>query len=148
MPGAVRPGVRGNAGIVATFKLGAAAALAYDGDIRAFKIGSEDKDDADLTFAEALSGETKDFKVTVTALQSTDSTSFWRLVWDNPGAEFTVVYGPHGNAVATAAKPHFLMVLKATGRPEIGGEAARGKGQRYTFDYEFEVVDGPTLATA
>ncbi len=144
MVSSVSDGVRGNSGIVAKFTKGADPAIDFDGDIRAFAITPEDKDDDDITFLEAASGETKDYKVTTTAIQSTDADSFWRFLWDNPGDEFTVVYGPHGNAVPTAAKPHFLLTLKANGKPELGNEASLTK-KRSTFEYEFEVTAGPTL---
>lgn len=137
-------GIRGNAGIVAKFTLGAGPAVEFDGDVKAFTIDWDDKDDSDLTFLEASGGETKDAKVTITALQSTAALSFWRFCWDNPGQEVAVEYGPHGNAVATAEEPHFLMTLKIPGRPKIGGEAKRAK-DRYDFDTECEVLTGPTL---
>lgn len=146
MTGTVHDAVRGNAGIVAQFAQDADPAVDYDGDIRNFVITSADKDDSDLTFAEAASGDTKDFSVTTTALQSTQAGSFWLLLWENPGAEFAVTYGPYGNAVPTADKPHFLMTLKANGKPEVGTEAKRSK-ERATFDYTFEVTAGPTLDT-
>lgn len=138
-------GIRGNAGIVAKFTHGADPAKEFDGDVKAFTIDSEDKDDSDLTFEEAASGDSKDYKVTVTALQSTAALSFWRFLWDNAGEEVAVVYGPHGNALPTADQPHFLMTLKCpSGKPKLGGEAKRAK-DRYDFDTEFEVTSGPTL---
>lgn len=136
--------VRGNAGLYASFTLGAGPAKDFDGDLSAFRIGSADKDDSDVTFLEAAQGETKDYTVTTTALQATNAGSFWRFLYDNPGASFAVVYGPHGNAVPTADKPHFIMTLKANGKPEIGTEASLTK-KRATFEYEFEVTAGPTL---
>lgn len=137
----VPTGIRGNAGILFT-----AATVDYAGDVKRVRITSEDKDDSDLTFEEAAAGETKDYRLAVTALQSTDAGSFWRYLWDNPGSEFDVIYGPHGNAVATAGQPHFNMTVKATGKPEIGGEAKRAK-ERFDFEYELEVITGPTLDT-
>lgn len=140
----VHAGITGNKGLVAKFAIPPAATVEYDGDIKNFRITSEDKDDTDLTFAEAASGDTKDFSVVVTAIQSTEAGSFWMLLWENPGTEFTVIYGPHGNAVASETQPHFLMTLQADGKPEIGGEARRGK-DRNDFEYTFEVTSGPTL---
>lgn len=139
MAGTVHEGIRGNTGIVSTFD-----GDAMDGDVKNMRITTEDKDDSDLTFAEAASGETKDFQLTVTALQSTAAGSFWRLVWDDPAGEFAVVYGPHGNALPTVDKPHFNMTVKATGKPEVGREASTGK-QRADFEYVFDVIAGPTL---
>lgn len=144
-PSTVPEAVRGNAGIVAKFVRGAVTKT-YDGDLKAFRITSDDKDDSDLTFLEASTGETKDYKVVVTALQSTALTSLWRDIWDNPGTEVVATYGPYGNAVPSADKPHFLMTLKPNGRPEIGVEAKRAK-DRGDFEYTYEVTAGPTLVT-
>lgn len=131
--------LKGNTGLVLTLQDDALPAFAADGDVKACRITSEDKDDSDLTFAEAAEGDTKDYTVTVTAIQSTATGSFWRLLWEKPGTEFAVVYGPHGNAVPTEDKPHFLFTAKSDGRPEIGGEARRTKeGQE--FEYELEVT--------
>ena len=58
----------------------------------------------------------------------------------------TAVYGPHGNAAASPTEPHFSMTVKATGKPELGGEAKRSK-ERFSFDYELEVTAGPTMVT-
>lgn len=139
-------GIKG-AGAVFTTQLGVAVALDHSDDLKAIRITSEDRDDGDLTFAEAAAGELKDFQLVVTAIQATEDGSLWRELWDNPGAEFDVVYGPHGNAVPSAAKPHFGMTVKATGRPEIGGEAAR-KGNRFDFEYTYDVTTGPELIEA
>lgn len=136
--------VVGNVGLIAKIGLGLAAPVDFSNNIKEVKIDPEDKDDSDLTFAEAAEGETKDYTVTLKAIASTAVGSLWRLLWDNPGAEFSFVYGPHGNAVATADKPHFLMTLKSDGRPPIGNAARRAK-DREEFEVTLEVTDGPTL---
>jgi len=140
-------GIKGNAGLVFTIAQGVNPAVAYDGDVKNVRIVTEDRDDADLTFAEAAAGAVKDFRINVTAVQDTATGSLWRLLWDNPGATFTIVYGPNGNATASAAKPHFRFTAKATGQPEVGGEAAR-TGGRFDFEYVFEATSAPTLVTA
>lgn len=145
--GTVHEGVRGNAGIVAQVAIPPAAAVDFDGDIRKIELSSEDKDDSDITFAEAASGDTKDYTAKVTALWSTDEDSFWRLLWENPGTEFAFTYGPHGNAVPTADKPHFEFTAKADGKPPFSQEARRTK-TRETFEYELEVTAGPVLVEA
>ena len=131
--------VVGNAGLVALID-----AVDYSGNIKEAAIESADKDDSDLTFAEAIAGDTKDYSVKLKAIASTAVGSLWRFLWDNPGDEFTFVYGPNGNAVATADKPHFLMTLKSDGRPPIASTARRGK-QREEFEVTLEVTEGPTL---
>lgn len=135
----VEGAVRGNSGIVAKID-----GEDYDHNVKNMRLTTEDKDDSDLTFREAASGETKDYKLNVTAVQATAAGTFWRKVWDEPGGEYPVVYGPHGNAVPTAEKPHFLMVVKAQGRPEIGTESSLSKN-RADFEYVYDVIEGPTL---
>lgn len=135
-------GVTGNKGIV--FKLGGTA---FDQDVKKVGITTEDKDESDLTFAEAAAGDLKDFKVAVTAINSTQAGSFWKHLWDNPGLEEACIYGPHGNAVPTADKPHFGLTVKATGKPPIEQEA-KATNERMNFDYEFDVTVAPVLITA
>lgn len=144
---AASTGVVGHAGLILTLKQGAATATSYADDVKSVNINSEDRDDSDLTFYEAAQGQVKDFTLDLTAIQSTEAASLWKLFWENPGAEFTVVYGPHGNAVASATKPHFSFTAKATGQPPIGGEARRGK-ERYEFEYQLEVTSAITLVTS
>ena len=139
--------VRGNTGVVLKLKIGATAAVDYGGDCKSVRITTEDKDDGDLTFEEAMSGDLKDFILNLTAIQSTDAASLWRYLWDNPGATISVVYGPHGNTAASATKPHFSFDVKASGKPEIGGEARRtNDGQ--DFEYQMKALTSPTLVTA
>lgn len=131
--------VRGNAGIFLTV-----AGTDYDADVKSIDLTPEDRDDSDVTFAEAAAGDVAVTSANVTAIQSTKAGSLWRYLWDNPGDEVAVVYGPHGNALPTADKPHFLFTVKLGNRPAIGGEARRAK-DRYDFTATWEVLDGPTL---
>jgi hypothetical protein len=135
-------GIKGGSGAVFTI-----GATDYSEDLKAIRLTSEDRDDSDLTFAEAAAGDVKDFQVTITAIQSTEAGSLWRYLWDNPGDEAAVVYGPHGNAVPSATKPHFTFSMKNTGAPEVGGEAARN-GNRFSFDYTFDVTTAIVLDDA
>jgi hypothetical protein len=134
--------VVGNKGLFITLKLAADPAVELDGNIKNARITNEDKDD--LTFAEVKSGDVKNSFLNLTAIQSTAVGSLWRLLWDNPGAEFACVVGFHGNEVATEDEPHVIGIVKAAGRPEIGGET-RTSRERQDFEYVLEWTDGPTL---
>lgn len=134
--------VRENSGIYLTLKQGAAPAVEYDGDLYECNLVSEDKDQ--VTFADVKAGLTKDFALEVKGKQNTATGSLWRLLWDNPGAEFNVVYGANGNAVASEESPHVLGVVKATGRPQLGG-AAGLKAKKNEFETRLEFLDGPEL---
>lgn len=134
--------ITGNEGLFITLQLAANPATELDGNIKNARITSEDKDD--LTFAEIKSGDIKNSFLNLTAIQSLAVGSLWRLLWENPGAEFNVVLGFRGNEIATEDEPHVLGVVKAAGRPEIGGEARTGR-ERQDFEYVLEFVDGPEL---
>lgn len=139
--------VRGNAGILLKLDLdqeGVGPAVEFAGDVKAVDLTPEDRDDSDVTFAEAAAGDVAVTTMNVTAIQSTKAGSLWRFCWDNAGAEVGVTYAPHGNTTPTADKPHFLSVVKLGNRPKIGGEARRAK-DRYDFEAAWEVLDGPTL---
>ncbi len=142
MTSTVHEGIRGNAGIVAKID-----AIAYDGDIKKVEIEPTDKDSGDVTFAEAQNGQTKDYRLKITALISTEAGSFHRLLWDSQGEELAFVYGPHGNAIPTDDKPHYLMTIKVDGLPPLAQEASREK-KRSEFTYEAEITSGPTPVRA
>lgn len=111
----------------------------YSGNVKSHRITNEDKDDADLTFLEAQEGETKDYSLALTFLQAMAANALWRKLWDNPGGEWPVVYGPYGNAIPSASKPHFTFTVKANGRPEVGVEASRSK-TRADAEYTLEIT--------
>lgn len=95
------------------------------------------------TFADADEGGARQHFLTVTGVQSTEQDSFWRYAWANPGLEVAFRYRPHGNAVATAAQPHFTGTLVLGPRPALGGEA--GRQNEFTFDYRMDIVGVPTM---
>lgn len=140
----VPAGLRGNTGAHLSLQIGAGPAKLFGDECKSIELQGDNPDDSDLTFLEASTGGAQADKVAIKAIQSTVATSLWRFLWDNPGAEAAVVYGPHGNAVATADKPHFLMTVKLGIRPNIGTEARRSK-ERAEFETEWEVIDGPTI---
>lgn len=127
--------IRGNAGIVLTLKKSTGTATAFNDDAKEVVISGTDKDDNDLTFTEAMSGEVQNPTVKIKAIQSTDQTSLHQFMLDNLGQTVEMVYGPHGNATPAAGKPHFKVTgLVIANIPDIGGPA-----RRTTEGYEFEV---------
>lgn len=99
-----------------------------------------------VTFDDARKGGTRQHFLTITALQSTSTDSFWRYLWANTGLEAPFVFRPHGNAVATAAQPHFTGTVKIPAKPDIGGEA--GATVTWTFDTRLDLVGEPVLDDA
>lgn len=96
------------------------------------------------TFEDAQAGGSADWFLDLTSIQSTVPTALWRYLWENSGDEgIAYVFGPHGNAVASADKPHFTGTVTLPRKPQIGGEA--GRDNTYTFDVRLQTGEEPTL---
>lgn len=115
-------------------------ATEYNMDIKTATLTSEDKEV--ITFADMASGAKK-WTLTVTALQDMATGSLWRYVWDNAATEnIAFVLKPHGNATATATKPHITGTLIVPSKPDWTAEATSPS----EVELAFEVTGTPTLA--
>lgn len=125
------------------FKLGTPA-KDYWADNISCVLDNEEKDADVVTFADVDGDGARQFFLAVSGITSTDIDSFWRYVWENAGdAEVPFVFAPHGNAVATAAQPHFTGNCTIGPKPAIGVEAANTS----QFETRFDVDGVPTLDT-
>ncbi|MFL0202124.1 hypothetical protein ACHFI2_16295, partial [Exiguobacterium acetylicum] len=115
-------------------------------DVISWTIENEEADSDVITFEDAANGGGRVFKLKGSAVQSTQTASFWRYVWENAGlAAVAYTIAPHGNTTPTASQPHFKGTLTIGPKPTIGGEASTSATSAFTFDYEF-VIDGePTM---
>lgn len=117
----------------------------YWADQTAVTLENEEADEDTTTFEDAAAaGGARQYFLNITAIQSTDTASFWRLCWERTGDDVPFIYAPHGNATATDARPHFVGTCTIGARPAIGGEA--GRDVTYTFETRFDVVGEPTLS--
>lgn len=116
----------------------------YWADATSVVLDNEDKDGGVTTFEDASkAGGEKQWFFTVSAIQSTQPTSFWHYLWDNEGETVAFTYAPHGNEEASTDQPHFIGMCKVGTKPTVGGDAdAEGE---YTFEARLDVTSGPTL---
>ncbi len=117
----------------------------YYADCTSVVLENEDAAAGVTTFADAAAGGSKQWFFTITAIQSTDTASFWRSIWSNTGDIVNYVYAPHGNATASSSQPHFTGTVKIPAKPSIGGEA--GTNTEYTFELRMDCQEEPTLDT-
>jgi hypothetical protein len=120
----------------------------YWADFSSVVMQSEDASADVTTFYDASLGGRRDFYFTVSGVQSTEATSFWRAMWTGAGSEETFIYAPHGNAAPTADKPHFTgtVRLPARGAFQLGGEASADG--TFAFDgVRMDIVGDVTLDT-
>lgn len=118
----------------------------YAPDVQECVIGFEPKDTDDMTFAEASGAGADQGEMKIKAIQSTDTASFWRYAWSNPGAEVVFAMAPHGNPVPTADKPHVTGTLTVGTRPDLGGAADPKKA--YSFEVSWTAVVDAALKVA
>lgn len=120
----------------------------YWADLSSVVMASEEAAADVTTFADAADGGSRDWFFTVSGIQSTDSTSFWMAMWDNPGSEVAFIYAPHGNASASSTQPHFTgtVRLPARGSFVLGGEAS--SDGTFSFDgVRMDIVGEPVKDT-
>lgn len=116
----------------------------YWADVTSVTLENEEADGDVTTFEDASLGGAVTYFLNITAIQSTATASFWRMVWENTGDEVAFIYAPHGNATASATEPHFTGTVKIGSKPFIGGEA----GTTYTFETRMDIIGVPTMVTA
>lgn len=125
-----------------------APGLEQSADLLSYKFENEAADADAVTFEDAEKGEGRQHYLRGAAVQSTQSSSFWRYVWENSGeTEVPYTVAPHGNAVATEDEPHFLGTMTISTIPALGGEASSDPKSSFQFDYEFKLDDKPTMDT-
>ncbi len=134
--------IKGNA---LALKFGSPA-MDYWADATSVVLENEEKDSDVNTFEDAKNaGDARQWFFTLSAIQSTQKTSFWRYLWDNTGQVVAFTYAPHGYDVASEDQPLFIGSCKIAAKQSVGGEA--GQNTQYTFDPRLDVETGPTLDT-
>jgi len=103
----------------------------------------EENGDTVTTFEDAAAGTTLKHYFEITAIQSTDATSFWSFCTDNHGTEVPFEYAVHGNAAPSTNQPHLIGTLEIGMPPDLGGEA--GRKNTYSFTMRCDIVGTPVL---
>jgi hypothetical protein len=118
----------------------------YWADFSSVMMQSEEAASDVTTFYDASLGGRRDFFFTVSGVQSTETTSFWRAMWDDAGTEVPFVFAVHGNATASANQPHMTGTVRLPPRGAImlGGEAS--PDGTFSFDgVRMDIVGDVTL---
>ena len=91
----------------------------YFADLSSVELQAEPAASDAETFADVAGGGRGDWFLTVSGVQSTESTSFWMAMWKNAGEEVEYTYAPHGNTDATEDEPHFRSLDETTPDPVV-----------------------------
>lgn len=117
----------------------------YWADVTAYELYNDEADADVTTFADASEGGARQHKLKISAIQSLEAASFWRMVWDGSGTDVPFTLAPFGNAAASVTQPHFTGTVTIGPKPSLGGEAGNGA---FTFEVEWNVLNTPTMVTA
>lgn len=98
------------------------------------------------TFEDASKAGARTYYFTVSAIQSTDSSSFWTYLWNNTGEVVNYTYAVHGNVTPSTSQPHLEGTVKIGPKPALGGDAS--VNGEYTFTVRLDCQEEPTLVTA
>lgn len=107
--------------------------------------------DSDFTsFADAASGGSREYKLTLTIAQDLAAGTLYREIVDNPGDTVPWTIAPYGNAVASATEPHWEgnAVIAEPDGDFIGTEADKSTTKVATIEVEWSCTARPTLVVA
>lgn len=121
----------------------------YYADCTSVVLENEEASTNTVTFADAAAGGSWQWYFTIEAVQSYDSTSFWKKMWDIAGSTTNVAYvfNPWGVSTPTTTKPNFTGNVRLTKNPpSIGGAASAT--DTYNFTIRLDCQETPTIVTA
>lgn len=129
---------------------GNALALTFGGtdywtDATAVTFENEESAAGVTTFQDASLAGARTYFFNLSAIQSTDTDSLWRYLWENTGEVVAYKYAVHGNATATDDEPHVTGTVKVGPKPTLGGEAS--VSGEFTFSVRLDCQEEPTLDT-
>lgn len=115
-------------------------------------ITTGEKDSDFMSFAEALAGGARDYKLVMTLRQDTASASLWYQIWAHLGEDVDVEFWPNGGSGGSpsATLPKFsgtVTIMEPDG-DLLGGEANKSTTAVMTTEVEWVFTAKPTLTIA
>lgn len=123
---------------------------AFTDSVSNVRITAGEKDTDFVSFADALAGGARDYKLAMTMKQDTASSSLWYFAWSQAGTDVAVEVWPNGynSGTATATYPKITGTVTIT-EPDgdfLGGEANASNTAVFTTEVEWVFTAKPTLA--
>jgi hypothetical protein len=107
-----------------------------------------DKDSDFMSFAEALAGGAREYKLALTIRQDTASGSLWYYAWNEAGQDEAIEFYPCGvTSPATPATPKITGTVTIT-EPDgdfIGGEANKSSTALNVIEVEWTFTAKPSI---
>lgn len=113
---------------------------------------SEENSDGFPSFADALAGGVRRYKLKLKIRQDTDSTSLWYYIWNELGATNTYAFWPNGGSGTgpSTTYPSFSgsVIITEPDGTFLGGESNKSATAVNQVEVEWECTAKPTLAVA
>ena len=121
----------------------------YSDSVSTAELTAGEADTDFVSYAAALAGGEREYKLHVVFKQNTDAAALWYFAWDNVGDEVAFELWPNGGSVASTTNPKFTgtVVITEPDGPLIGGEAKPSVTAKQTTECEWTCVAKPTLVT-
>lgn len=126
------------------------AGTEYSSQVSKAVIGSGESDSDFVTFADAAAGGARQYTFDFITVQDLVAATLWDKIWSAAGTTVACILMPYGNAVATAAQPHYSFNAVVT-EPDgdlIGGEADKSTTARMTTECSWPLEGKPTKVVA
>jgi hypothetical protein len=109
---------------------------------------SDETDDAFVSFADALAGGRRDYKLALTLRQNTAADSLWYYIWSLAGTDVAYEFWPNGGGTTESADTPKITGTVTITEPDgdlVGGEANRSSTAVNIVEVEWLCTDKPTL---
>lgn len=124
----------------------------FTSQVKHVSLESEVDSDAFQSFADALAGGSRRYKIKLTVRQDTATDSLWYYIWNELGATNTYEFWPNGynGGTPTATYPEFSgsVVISEPDGTMLGGESNPSATAVGEVEVEWECTAKPTLAVA
>lgn len=103
-----------------------------------------------VTFAQARSGGTREYKLNLGFVQDLSPGSLWREIWDNAGDTVPFVLKGYGSGAATANAPWMQgnCVITEPDGPIFGGDADENVSAKFWTEVSWVCTEKPVLVGA
>jgi hypothetical protein len=118
-------------------------------EVSSVRVTSGEGDTDFVTFADAASGGSREYRLEFTAVQDTETGTLWDEVFTNAGDTVPVVIAPAGGT-PSASNPSFSMnaIISEPDGDLLGGEANASATARFTFEASWVLEGKPTKTIA
>lgn len=120
----------------------------FDSDAATVALTSADTDADFVSYADALAGGARMYKLKLKIRQDTDTTSLWYLIWSRLGEDVPIIFWPNGGSPtegATTPKFTGTATIREPDGDYLGGESNASSTAVNVVEVEWPFTAKPVL---